>query len=515
MIPKRVSTLAVCVLLVFGLCFYIRPQHILSPWSLRRGSARHLDPSLHRVEYLHLVAKEEHESMISRQSKTYEQAVSQYRSRYEQDPPNGFEAWYQKAVEWNSPIIDDFDDIVHQLRPFRSSLRNRCDEPEFGNDPSSERSLIQLCFRNGEIEQYGWREKWWEEALEHMTADFKHTIPDICINLNYLDEPRLIVPQHLLDAEETHSSTALCHPLNFVNMKHQNIWPEATANCPLDSIARGRPGAALTATLPTNRPLYAESFSNTTNLCNYDRTLPQGLLRSSSSLRLSHDPVPILSPSKLSPFTDILFPAPFRFDAQSTYKAEEDIPWESKNPILHWRGSSTGGHAEGDNWQHFHRQHIIKTLTEKANPAIDVAFTSFTQCEPPACAAQKEAFDLANRTDMPENWFYKYILDLDGNGLSGRLYDLLRSGSLVVRQTFTREWHDSRLRAWVHYIPLTPGVGEVEELLGFLGTERGEGVARGIAEEGRKWVGEALRREDMALYFWRVVLEMGRGREGG
>lgn len=35
-------------------------------------------------------------------------------------------------------------------------------------------------------------------------------------------------------------------------------------------------------------------------------------------------------------------------------------------------------------------------------------------------------------------------------------------------------------------------------------------IARQIVENGRDWAVQVLRREDMVLYFWRVVLEYAR-----
>ena len=41
-------------------------------------------------------------------------------------------------------------------------------------------------------------------------------------------------------------------------------------------------------------------------------------------------------------------------------------------------------------------------------------------------------------------------------------------------------------------------------------TEEGQKSAREIAEAGRKWYFEALREEDMAVYVYRLLLELAR-----
>lgn len=472
----------------------------------------HPEPSLlppaHPVERLYLQAKHDHEDMVARQSKSYQEAAQAYEKRYKKSVPSGFDRWFEYAQQWQSPVIDDFDDIERGLAPFRAYLRSGCDEPRLGNDPSSDRKVIQLCFEGGNILQYGWREKWWEEALEKMVKEFQQSIPNICINLNYLDEPRILLPEHLLHAAESKAQGLGCHPFDFVRLGRQNAWSEIAVACPVDAPNRVRPHDST-----LNQTLYAEDFGQITDVCAYDRSLPQGMLLSSESLRVTHDVVPVLSGSKMSAFADVLFPAPFRFESQSNYKQEEDRNWEDKKSVLHWRGSTTGGHGVGNNWQHFHRQNLVQKLAEKNNSAIDVSFTAVTQCEEDACHAQEQFFHLEERTEMESNWEYKWILDMDGNGLSGRLYDLLRSKSLVLRHTFMREWHDQRLRPWFHYIPISSHFEEIDDLLAFLSTPRGDEIARSIAEEGSKWVYAAMRQEDMVLYFYRLLLEMARDRK--
>jgi hypothetical protein len=48
----------------------------------------------------------------------------------------------------------------------------------------------------------------------------------------------------------------------------------------------------------------------------------------------------------------------------------------------------------------------------------------------------------------------KVVLDMDGHGLSVMFYMLLQSDSAVMKQGIVREWHDSTLLPWLHYIPL-------------------------------------------------------------
>src|SRR5688572_27787141 len=97
--------------------------------------------------------------------------------------------------------------------------------------------------------------------------------------------------------------------------------------------------------------------------------------------------------------------------------------------------------------------------------------------------------------------------DIDGNGLSGRLYPLLRSNSAVFRQAIFREWHDQRIFPWLHYIPMGLDLTDLRELMEFFLGD-GEALLEKVAEEGRTVAESVLRREDMRIYMYRLLIEM-------
>lgn len=52
----------------------------------------------HPIEHLMKAAKEEWDAKLARQSKTAEEAVTEYKRRYKRDPPNGFKEWFGYAI---------------------------------------------------------------------------------------------------------------------------------------------------------------------------------------------------------------------------------------------------------------------------------------------------------------------------------------------------------------------------------------------------------------------------------
>lgn len=59
---------------------------------------------------------------VSRQSRTLEEAVAEYRRRHKIAPPKGFDAWYRFAVANNVSLIDEYDSITRASSPPSSPL---------------------------------------------------------------------------------------------------------------------------------------------------------------------------------------------------------------------------------------------------------------------------------------------------------------------------------------------------------------------------------------------------------
>lgn len=173
-------------------------------------------------------------------------------------------------------------------------------------------------------------------------------------------------------------------------------------------------------------------------------------------------------------------------------------------------------------------------------PATNVSFMGdFTRCARSDCRLEKATFygDDENSSsdsgpmDFQEHWRYRHLIDLDGAGASAHFLPFLRSRSLVYRATIFQTWYDERVHPWRHYIPVdvslgglwdlvrfigrtpSPVVGGVGEVVEVVGDQDGTSVvslAETIAADGREWARQALRKEDMQVYLFRLLLEWGR-----
>ena len=132
-------------------------------------------------------------------------------------------------------------------------------------------------------------------------------------------------------------------------------------------------------------------------------------------------------------------------------------------------------------------------------------------CEAATCHQEKESLPVGEGEGRSAGYAYKFLFDVDGMGRTQRYYRLLGSRSTVFKQTMYQEWHDDRIVPWVHYVPVSLGMRELPELLNFMAKDqRGQAIAKDIAEAGREWQQTALREVDMDLAFLRIMLEYAR-----
>ncbi|WDK19570.1 hypothetical protein CGRA01v4_10857 [Colletotrichum graminicola] len=280
------------------------------------------------------------------------------------------------------------------------------------------------------------------------------------------------------------------------------------------------------------------NWTAATDLCHQpDLAYLHGFLMSPAPAIFTKEPFPVFSQSRTSAFQDIMIPSPWNYDDKAPYNQDEDVEWEWKKKTMFWRGSSSDGYAARGAWQGFLRARFVQVANaiqsvskfrQEEQPAFrtpedevdfDVGFVGdFAKCHSNDCQSQRDTFWGVGAHSSPKDtvafakhWKYAHLMDLDGAGFSGRFIPFLRSRSLVYRAGLFRTWFEERVHSWRHYVPVDVRLHELRGLLQYFGTDdEGRQRAREIAEEGRAWAAKALRREDMRVYMFRLLLEWGR-----
>lgn len=270
------------------------------------------------------------------------------------------------------------------------------------------------------------------------------------------------------------------------------------------------------------------------------------------SISSTEELIPLFGGCKLPLNNEMVIPGAMYLTQEPRYSGGDTHgpEWEEKQNSLIWRGVDSGGRARPNNWYHLQRHRLVAMLngttvshieaTDQRELAFDlppldmypsklrargklgswisrlanVGFT--TICgdggDDGGCDFLRPFMRPASRVDMKDQYESKFLPDIDGNSFSARFRGFLLSTSLPLKASVYTEWHDDRLQPWVHFVPLDNTLQDLYPVLEFFadGTGPGDAAAQYIAEEGKKWAEEVLRREDMRLYVWRLLLEWAR-----
>lgn len=379
-------------------------------------SSMQIPNNIHPIKYLVSAAESRYEDITRAQSRSLNEAVQTYRTRYGISPPPGFDKWYEFARSHDVKTYDDYDIIYDSLKPFWAltpiNIRSRVREAS----GFERNALIILMIRNGRIVKLEGGLPWQQEALRGMMESFVGMLPDLDLAFNAHDEPRVVVPHGELSSMV---SQAQGGPLKraseakiienkfssrpkdmsdglsiqeykasrFNEFAHQNTWGPSRLSCSPDSPAR-----AINEDLPDSTQSYElgslgfiYNTTASTDICQVPSLHgTHAFFDRPNAFNVAHDLVPIFSESKISSFQDIVFPSMWHWyeklyinrtedmhlASTPTYDPSLDPPWENKRESLYWRGSTTGGWSEDGGWRRHHRQRVVQLLNSAGQASV-------------------------------------------------------------------------------------------------------------------------------------------------
>lgn len=308
---------------------------------------------------------------------------------------------------------------------------------------------------------------------------------------------------------------------------------------------------------------FVSNYTLSTSICHQpDLQALNGIFISPQTVSATKTLFPMFGGSKLSVNNEILLPAPMYWSEEERFTAggEKGVSWDKKMDGVVWRGVATGGRNTKDNWRAFQRHRFVAMNNgtkinraedwteiplnfELPSPTYDLAAQKPVQPGQPRthlggwvdswadvafvdlmcseeepngqCYYTSPHFSVQEGIRLADQFNWKYLPDIDGNSFSGRYLGFLRSTSLPIKATVYKEWHDSRLVAWKHFVPMDNRYGDwwgiMEYFLGY-GDQRKahDAEAERIAVAGKEWAERVLRREDMQIYVLRLLLEYAR-----
>lgn len=342
--------------------------------------------------------------------------------------------------------------------------------------------------------------------------------------------------------------------------------PYVSAICPPSSRARtrriwNRREICLDCAKPHTMGQFPLDFNLASEICHQpDLAYLHGLLISPASFKVSQELIPIFSQSALTGFNDILYPSPWNYMDKVSYQPSRQFPdpeFAQKENSLYWVGSTSEGYSRFNEWKGIPRQrftHLVNNNTHNqvsvllpdgpggayryeimdgSAPAEKLHLSTNAHLADPItrcgdCEIQHDELGTIPWIDFQNHWSHRFLFDLDGAGFSGRFLPFLQSRSLPMKTGLFRQWFDSRVVSWFHFVPVdirlhglwstlayfagVPAAGANDNDPGKTPMRMNAHKNQGwyIAEQGRKWSDTALRKEDMEIYFFRLLLEWGR-----
>ncbi|KAF9450825.1 glycosyltransferase family 90 protein [Macrolepiota fuliginosa MF-IS2] len=496
-------------------------------------------------------AERDWDEKLKRASKTLTDAVKEYRRRYKRDPPRGFDLWWEYVVEHNVQLPDEYDQIFHDLEPFwglepsdlfdiQAELEKHIDSYTIGKANSTSVDILTYAFTEGRYDQLIAGSK----KILALLRDIQHLLPDFRMTISPHDGPSRLSDWGVKQATLEAAAAKTYIEREALPKVTSSGWISA---CPPSSLARRIPINLDIPPAPPTRKTFIHDHRQTMDPCihpNHFHHHGQFLSHNSGP-----DPqkamIPQFSYCSTTLHHNIRIPVPYGW-VEDVLPRNQDPRFDDKfDERLLWRGSNTGMfHASSTRWQNSHRDFLVRHTNDfvgvvdvlmpaikedervgpprklkksTLNPAFfDIAFSNKPiACSTTVCPILEEIYPWRPYMGQRDAGDYRYVLDVDGNGWSGRFKRLITSNSLIFKSTIYPEWYTDRIQPWLHFVPIQVDLSDLHDsLIFFRGDGNGEGsheeLGMKIATAGREWSLNFWRKEDLNAYFFRLILEWSR-----
>nr|KIR49754.1 hypothetical protein I312_00844 [Cryptococcus bacillisporus CA1280] len=496
----------------------------------------------HPIPLLLDLGEKRWEELLSRQSRTLEDAVREYIRRYGRQPPKGFDKWWDFAMQHNLVLPDEYDRINLDLAPFLALPKSEMMRRMEMVDNMAETFTLVIKDEGG-LKWGGTLPRARDTAS--LLRGFSDYLPDMRATFSIFDQPQIYLSWarrgSLVDLglrrektshlEETDSAkvklSRSCAPDS--NYRKNGSFLEGKSFI-YDSLEAGDLCQSSSDILVTPLDQFHDPPGNDPEWENKPssklawRGSPTGISwmtsdldwRSAHRIRLhnyannrSSEPMKYLVP-------DLGQRDEGDYDAADEYSAmgsDEDLDgWHEGNPDVK---EQKAVEREGP-LRYFEEE----TLTDHAMEFFyDIKLAGGPiQCsqDDGTCQNMLDEIEWAPRQNGDDLNLNKFLLDIDGNGWSGRFRKLMSTNSLVIKMTMFTEWFQPHLIPWFMYIPAKLDFSDLPDIMAFFrGTPTHpelafDETAQALARNGKCFVQRMFRMEDLQAYMMRLFLEYAR-----
>ncbi|KDQ62410.1 glycosyltransferase family 90 protein [Jaapia argillacea MUCL 33604] len=503
-------------------------------------------------------AESDWDEKLKRASKSFDEAVLEYKRRYGRAPPKGFDHWWEYVQEHNVQLPDEYDQIFLDLEPFwgvkpadlhalmGTHLENTTESyTVVKSEGNPELMVLAGSLREDQRQGHLETAYLWIDLLNEV----QHHLPPFKAVFSPRDNPRTFGDQRIKSMATTAAAEKRHIDIHNLPPAQRLGWRAA---CKLSSPSAKLPINFAYPPHPNPHKTFIHNHRLAMDPCLHPiifHTHGQFLSKGTGPMPSETNELflPIFAYSSTLLHSDLRLTSMHGF-VDDIIPRSDDPAWEHKtDERLSWRGTNTGiFHSDLYRWKSAQRARLVAfaddlvgNLTVLTSPSeegvdapvgegmtirkalvkpamLDVAFAGTPLgCDPPTCDKLREMFDWHAAQSFKAAGKHKYVLDMDGNGWSSRFKRSITSNALIFKATVYPEWFTDRIIPWLHYVPVQMDLSDLHDsLIFFRGNLNGQGahddLAKRIASAGRTWSKTLWRREDMAAYMFRLFLEYAR-----
>lgn len=146
-------------------------------------------------------------------------------------------------------------------------------------------------------------------------------------------------------------------------------------------------------------------------------------------------------------------------------------PWDTRKPIVFWRGSCAGYD------DHRSRHRTVEKLLDKPGTDVKLIGTYAERCP------ETPRTYFAEPVHIIDHFNYKYLLIIDGHKIASNHQWIFATGAVPLMISNKYFWFVSELEPFVNYIPIKYDLSDLEEKIDWLTSHDEE--ARKIGENAR------------------------------